>query len=513
MNKTNEQLSFELNDLRKKSKEREKILKAANQQLLATEQQLRATNQQLEANNQQLIATEQQLRASEDRLSKTLIAANDGMWDWNLTTNIVYFDPRYYLMAGYAIDEFPHEFDEFKKRIHPDDVENVMTHAQQHLAGKTDRFRVEFRFKKKNGDWLWVLGRGLIVERNKNNKPLRFIGTHSDITERKQVEEELQESEKQLQTLINNMPDFVCFKDKDGRWLMVNESAIRIFQLEETDYRGKKDSELAELNKKLRGSFLTCKESDARVWNNGDIIHTEETIPGTDGADRIYDVTKVPVFHAGNERKGLIIIGHDITERKQAEEELKESEEKFRLLFSEMTEGVYLHEIIYNKKGKAIDYRIIETNPASEKYLHIKPEDAIGKLATDLYGTNEAPFLDIYARVAETCKGVEFEEYFPPMKKYFHISVYCPEKGKFATIFTDITERKQAEEEIKKSEEKYHLLTETAKDFIILHDMNGQILFANTATLEQTGYSYEEFVKMSIQDFVTKDNMKQIFRN
>lgn len=70
---------------------------------------------------------------------------------------------------------------------------------------------------------------------------------------------QLQKSEQLLQTLINAMPDFICFKDRDGRWLKVNDASIRIFQLEGIDYRGKKDSELAELNNKLLGTFLTCK--------------------------------------------------------------------------------------------------------------------------------------------------------------------------------------------------------------------------------------------------------------
>jgi len=137
---------------------------------------------------------EETLKASEDRLSKTIIAANDGMWDWDLITNKVYFDPKYYEMAGYAVDEFPYEFDEFQKRIYPDDVENVMAQAQRHIEGKIARFNVEFRFKKKSGDWLWIMGRGIIVERDEKNNPIRFIGTHSDITERKKAEQALKES-------------------------------------------------------------------------------------------------------------------------------------------------------------------------------------------------------------------------------------------------------------------------------------------------------------------------------
>ena len=134
-------------------------------------------------------------------------------------------------------------------------------------------------------------------------------------------------------------------------------------------------------------------------------------------------------------------------------EALRESRQKFHSSFSEMAEGVYLHEIIYNKKGEAVNYRIIGANPASEINLDIKVKDAIGKLATELYRTEEAPFIEIYAKVAETGKPISFEKYFPPMKKHFYISAYSPEKGKFATVFTDITERKQAEKKLKKSME------------------------------------------------------------
>ena len=148
---------------------------------------------------------------------------------------------------------------------------------------------------------------------------------------------ELEESEKQLQSLINAMPDFVCFKDRDGRWLKVNDACIRIFQLEGIEYQGKKDSELAELNSKLQSSFLTCKESNARAWKENNIIQGEETIPNSDGVVRIFDVTKVPVIHSNGERKGLVVFGHDITEHKQSEKELKKYRENLEELIKKRT--------------------------------------------------------------------------------------------------------------------------------------------------------------------------------
>ncbi|MEA3351531.1 MAG: ATP-binding protein [Chloroflexota bacterium] len=153
-----------------------------------------------------------------------------------------------------------------------------------------------------------------------------------EITERAQAEIALKESEQQLLTLIDAMPDFVCFKDGDGRWLKVNDASISIFQLENIDYRGKKDSELAELDSRLRDTFLTCTETDAMAWKEGRLFHREEMVPHPDGTIRVYDVTKVPVFHPGGERKGLVVLGHDITKRVQAEEILQKHAEQLEVL-------------------------------------------------------------------------------------------------------------------------------------------------------------------------------------
>jgi PAS domain S-box-containing protein len=150
---------------------------------------------------------EEKLRKGEDRLSKVMLASNDGTWDWNLKTDEVYFDPQYYNIVGYEKDEFPHKLIEFQKRIHPDEVNYVLNEAQKHLKGETDRFRVEFRFKHKNGHWHWIMGRGVIVERDENEKPIRFVGTHTDIHKRKNAEIALLKSEQKFKALVNNTAD------------------------------------------------------------------------------------------------------------------------------------------------------------------------------------------------------------------------------------------------------------------------------------------------------------------
>jgi PAS domain S-box-containing protein len=151
-----------------------------------------------------LMDVESALRESEENLSRFSLLTNDGIWNWDLRTDEVKFDPLYYTMAGYEVDEFPHQLEEFRKRVHPDDVEKVFKTAEEYLAGVRNDFRVEFRFKTKEDNWLWILGRGKVVEQDQEGKPLRFIGTHTDISDQKAVEEQLNTYQSKLEEIVED---------------------------------------------------------------------------------------------------------------------------------------------------------------------------------------------------------------------------------------------------------------------------------------------------------------------
>lgn len=145
-------------------------------------------------------------------------------------------------------------------------------------------------------------------------------------------------------------------------------------------------------------------------------------------------------------------IGHciDITDRKKAEESLQATSDKFKALFENMTEGVALHEIIYQGET-AVDYRILDINPAYEHHTGLARSRACGLLASELYGTGAPPYFEEFARVAFSRIPFSFETYFPPLERHFHISVFSPEQGYFATVFEDITERKKTVEQLEKA--------------------------------------------------------------
>jgi PAS domain S-box-containing protein len=134
------------------------------------------------------------------------------------------------------------------------------------------------------------------------------------------------EQEKRLSTLINSMVDFVNFKDGEGRWIQANDFGLKLFQLENVDYLGKKDSELAQYTEFYSDALKYCEVSDEETWENGTVTRCEEVVPLPDGTSKIFDTIKVPLFHEDGSREGLVIIGRDITSLRQAEERLSRTE-------------------------------------------------------------------------------------------------------------------------------------------------------------------------------------------
>jgi PAS domain S-box-containing protein len=130
------------------------------------------------------------LAKSEERFDLAMRGANDGVWDWDMTRNAVYYSPRWKAMLGHGEDEIGGSLDEWSNRVHPDDLTNALAAIEAHLSGRADKFETVFRFRHKDGHYLWMLSRGQAVF-DAQGKPLRMVGTHTDVTAQKQAEAEL----------------------------------------------------------------------------------------------------------------------------------------------------------------------------------------------------------------------------------------------------------------------------------------------------------------------------------
>jgi len=270
----------------------------------------------------------------------------------------------------------------------------------------------------------------------KDKSILTFISEQVAMAiERKKIERELKESEEKFRNLAEQSSNMI-FINKKGNVVYANKKCEEMMGYKREEFYSPDFDFMTliapESKHLIRASFTKHKKGQESLPYEYTLI--------TKKGQRIEAILTSKLINYEGESAILGIIT-DITEHKIAEE-------KYSSLYSAMNEGVCLNELIYDDKGKAVDYRITDVNPAYESITGLKKKNIMGNKASLLYRSKNPPFLNIYAKVAETGEPASIETYFPPLKKYFIISAFSPEKRKFATVFTDITERYYTEREL-----------------------------------------------------------------
>ncbi|NPV00749.1 MAG: PAS domain S-box protein [Brevinematales bacterium] len=278
--------------------------------------------------------------------------------------------------------------------------------------------------------------------------------------ERRKIQGELVRTSEELDKYFNSALDLLCIADIHGYFRKLNPEWENTLGYSIGELIGKDFISLVHPD-----DVQVTIDAMLRLSGQNTVLNFINRYRHKNGSYRWIEWRSFPFGES------IYAVARDITEQRIAEQTLTESEEKFRTFFETITEGVALHEMVYNKKGDAVNYRIIDVNPAFYNHTGIESAAAIGKLATTLYGTPEPPYLEVYSEVARTRVPYRYETYFPPMEKHFMISVISPKAGQFATVFEDITERKMWEEELKQKNEEL-----TRFIYTVSHDLKSPLV-------------------------------------
>ena len=398
---------------------------------------------------------------------------------------IIDFNDAAYRQLGYTREEF--------KGLHLSDIdpfqspEEIQASIKKVTENGSDEFEVRHKTKDGNIRDVHVITQLMTISGH-----TVFHTIWRDITEHKQADKALMESNANLQALITAMPDIVIFKDVQGRYLVVNKAVEESTGRTREELLGKTNDEV--LPPEIA---VLCNKSDSEALGSPKPVQSEEYAPAQDGRKTFLDTIKAPIHDAHGALVGLVTVSRDITERKRMEEKLKESEKQYRTLFESSPDAIFIGD---PETGLTLD-----ANPAACRLIARNREEIIGLHQSKLH----PPWKDKLARQ-------DFQQHVNEMRlrgtthlmensvlrsdgtevpvEILAQSVTIKGKQVLLGVFRDITERKQIEGALRKSEKFIRDILETVDEGFIVIDRDYRILSANKAYLHQVKMRLEEVI-------------------
>jgi PAS domain S-box-containing protein len=381
-----------------------------------------------------------QLKEERVRSELALWGGDLGLWDWDIQTNAVTYNQRWAEMLGYSLSEIVPTADTWKNLIHPEDEQNVFASINAHLEGKTPFFQSEHRLRSKSGDWIWILDSGRVIKWDSAGKPVRAIGTHKDITDKKLAEEEV----RKLALVAQKTENGVIITDAHGITEWVNEGFTRITGFTNQEMKGKKP-----------GDLLQGPETDPATktlmherFSKGQEFHSEILNYTKTGEKYWLRLDVQPIVDQQGRLQRFIAIQTDITQRKQVEQQLNFQANILR----NVKESV----IVTDLQGKVMYY-----NQGAEAIFGYTAQEMLGHELVSLY--LEPPSPEERKKIWDTLTSAQSfnGEWLGKHKNntlvWVHVTttLLVNELGEpigLIGVSKDITDRKKAENELKRSE-------------------------------------------------------------
>ncbi|MDX9845654.1 MAG: PAS domain S-box protein [Tenuifilaceae bacterium] len=442
---------------------------------------------------------QEKLRESEERFKLSMEATNDGLWDWNVQTSEAYYSPAYYTLLGYEVGGFPTSSSTWKKLVHPEDWAMVNEENLNCVNGLSDSIEMEFRMKSNSGEWKWIYSRGRVVERDKKGIALRIVGTHVDITERKQFEDTLKQRNLFIQTILDNLPIGVALNSiEEGSATYMNKKFQEIYGWSEEELRDisqffHKVYPDKHYREELMGRIMADIQSgdpERMRWEN--IKITQEN-----GSTRIVNAVNIPLF----EQNTMVSTVMDVTEQRRVEDKLAHSHNLMRYIIEHSRSAIAVHD-------RDMNYIFV-----SQRYLkeyNVKDSNIIGKNHYEIFPDLPQKWRDVHQKaLAGEISSAEDDPYYKDDGTVEWTRWECrpwfEDNGSVGgvVVYTEvITERKRVEEALKHS---YNLM-----QYIIHHDPIAIAVFDRDMNYVYVSQRHIDDFKIKQKDLIGK-NHYQIF--
>ena len=424
------------------------------------------------------------LRENEERLRLSLHAANQGLYDLNVQTGNAIVNREYAEMLGYDFDSFVETNAAWIERLHPDDQEITANAYADYIKGLTSEYRVEFRQRTKAGDWKWILSLGKVVEYDAAGKPLRMLGTHTDITERKAAEAKLRDSEWQYRLMFTNnpLPMFV-FDRATFAFLAVNDATVAHYGYSYAEFMKMTIKDIRPPDD-IPAMISAVAIKSEPYFNVGVFRHRKK-----DGTLIDVEITRHEILFDG--REALMVLAHDVTEQKRAEAALRNAHDELELQVQLRTQALaqantlletmleYTPDQIYFKDANS---RFIRNSRSQAQALGLSDaSQVVGKTDFDFFPHAQRSYEEEQEIIRSGKPLVDFEEWvvWPNGQEMWVSTTKVPLRDQVGQIIgtfgisRDITERKHNEAALRKAKEELEF--KVAERTTELREINEQL--------------------------------------